>query len=221
MIPPAPTSSRTVSSGASDVQKMQLTYPFEGVLILAFGNRGGGKPGIRSLGQPMSESAPSASDLEQVMLGFDLKLVDYPVVFCQGCFFECRIRGRENSARVGHGRVEHELVEVVPEIIMQGNIFAASLDGVFLAESIAPAGDLVEQGCPSAFHPIHDFLVLQEETEECDQVGGCPVPVRITVGHPERTTQAGLAEEDGILDYDFRLYSIGGAFPEEEIARGG
>ena len=75
-----------------------FTDSFEGVLILVFGNRGGGESGIRSFGQPVSESAPSASNLEHVMFRFDLKLVDDPVVLGQGCFLECRFRICEDSA---------------------------------------------------------------------------------------------------------------------------
>ena len=51
---------------------------------------------------------------------------------------------------------------------MQGNIFAAPLDGVFLPEKVGPSGEFIEKGGPPILHPIHYLLILQKKTKECD-----------------------------------------------------
>ena len=79
----------------------------------------------------------------------------------------------------------------------------------FLAQGIAPAGDFVQQGRPSAFHAVHHFLVLQKEAEQQNQIVGRPVAGRVTVRHPERASEAGFSEEILVLYKEFGL----GAFP--------
>ncbi len=139
------------------------------------------------------------------MPGFDLKLVDDPVVLGKGSFLEGGFGGCEKAARISHRGIEHQLVEVVSQVVVQGNVLAASLDCIFLTQGITPAGDLVQKSRPSAFHAVHHFLILQKEAEQQNQIVGRPVAGRVTVRHPERASEAGFSEEVLVFHDEFGL----------------
>ena len=85
---------------------------------------------------------------------------------------------------------------------MQSDVAPASLNGVFLADQIGPAGKLIEHSCPASFHPVHNFEVLQKQAEEHDHAIGLPVTRSITVCHTERSSKTGFAEKGRVLYLD-------------------
>ena len=76
------------------------------------------------------EAAPAAADLQHVIGGLESQLPAERVVL-----FDLRVAQRlagrgEARARVGHRLVEPEAVEIVPEIVVLGDVAAAGREAV-------------------------------------------------------------------------------------------
>ena len=76
------------------------------------------------------ESAPAAADFEHAIIRGEAQLAAERVVFFRLRGFEGLIRRGEIRAGVGHRRVEPQTVEIVPEVVVLGDVLPRGADAV-------------------------------------------------------------------------------------------
>ena len=115
-----------------------------GISMLLFGNCGTRPNGLGGIEKAFSKASPSTSDFQHLLPVLNIKLFDDAVVLSKGCLFQGGFFGGEDTAGISHRRVEHELIKIIAQVVMQGDVPPASFDGVFLPDHISPAGKLVQ-----------------------------------------------------------------------------
>ena len=72
------------------------------------------------------EAAPAAADLEHAIAGLEPELVADPLILAPLRVCERLVRPLEDRARVGHRLVEHQREEIVPEVVVVGDVPACT-----------------------------------------------------------------------------------------------
>ena len=83
----------------------------------------------------------------------------------RGIFESAALIGK-NAARVGHGRIEHQLVELVTEIVVSRNIARTALLTVAI-EKVEYAHGRLRQERPAAIERVHHLTIRDEEANQC------------------------------------------------------
>src|SRR6056300_1367941 len=115
-----------------------LVDHLSGISMLLFGNGGTGPNGPGGIEKAFGKASPPASNLQNSLPLLDIKLFDDAVVLSKGCLFQGGFFGGEDAAGISHRRVEHELIKIIAQVVMQGDVPPASFDGVFLPDHISP-----------------------------------------------------------------------------------
>src|ERR1039458_8675195 len=71
------------------------------------------------------ESAPARSDLEHAILGTEGELLADALELCELSLLERHPLVLEDRTRVAHRRIEHAREELVPEVVVGGDVTAA------------------------------------------------------------------------------------------------
>ena len=191
----------------ADVRRLD---PFGGLaeLLLTDGRRR--DAATAGLGRMDGEAAPSATDLKHHVMGADLHLLAETLPLPALGFLKGEIRLVVVGRRVGHRRVEPELKEIVPEIVVLADVVAALglavgakrvSDPVQRAQQVKETMALVIAG-PDTGEVV---AVEDEPGEGAGQVGGLPFPREIRLGKANRSEQDAAAVKIVIADRQLRV----------------
>ena len=175
--------------------------PFHpGVLLAGHGHRG--QPAAGAPHRLQGKPAPAAADLEHVVVRADGGAVDDGMDLV---LLRClqAVRGiEEQAARVAHGRVEEQPVEVVAQVVVGADVAPAAGRGVVAAQVVEEVDRPAGQGRPQP--AVVDRLLAQgEQAEQGHQVRAVPVAVRV------RLTETDVRAEHGPLPETVAVHGHG------------
>ena len=144
----------------------------------------------------MGEAAPAAADLEHAIFGAELELLaDAPVLAALGVR-QRLVDAVEDGAGVGHRLVEHQLEQVVAEVVVVGDVAACAQEAV---ASVQPRPRL-EQAAPAGVPLGGRCGVAEQELEQPDEVVAVPFARRVRLADPELAARRDPAEERVVVD---------------------
>ena len=97
-----------------------------GEIALRPGDGGGGDAAAVTLHGVNRETAPAGADLQHVVGGFEVELAAGGFELGVRPFGERGVGARKDRAGIRHGVVEHELVEIVAEVVVRGDVARAA-----------------------------------------------------------------------------------------------
>ena len=147
-----------------------------GLLFPGHGHRGQVAAGAAHRLQ--SEATPAAADFKDVVVRADAGAVQDRVDLVALGRLQAVPGIEEQAARVAHGRVEEQPVEVVAQVVVGADVAPAALRGVVAAQVAEKVDRPSGQGRPQP--PVVDRLLAQgEQAEQGHQVRAVPVAVRV------------------------------------------
>ena len=172
--------------------------------VLPFRDRRGRDTAFEMLGSVQRKAAPTRADLEDVVVRAEFELAADAVVF--GCrrHLHRRLHGVENACRIGQRRVQEELEEVVPEVVMGGDVLSASGAGV-AAKCMEERECRAGQARQSAVQILESSLVSCEYANHARKVVGLPVSIHVRLGGSECSPRRDRSVEARSLDTDGRV----------------
>ena len=124
-------------------------------------------------GRVQGETAPAGADLDHMLTLPQPELAADRVELGERGLLERGLPIGEDAAGIGHGRVEHELVQRVAEVVVRGDVARAALAAV----AVEPVEDLVQRPAeprPAAVHAVHQPAVGDEDAYEAREVVAAP-----------------------------------------------
>ena len=107
-----------------------LPDPLCGQVVLLPGDGGGGDVAAVVSGGMDGEAAPAGADLQQAHAGREAQFPADAVELGDGGLFHGAVGALEDAAGIGHGRIEEQLVEIVAQVVVGGDVPAAAAAGV-------------------------------------------------------------------------------------------
>ena len=142
------------------------------------------------------EAAPAAADLEHVVVGAELQVRADPVELGALRLGERQLRRLEDRARVRHRLVEHQLEQLVAEVVVVGDVAPRAQQAV---AAVQPR--------PGLEHPPQRAVALrrrlgvaQQQLEQPDEIVAVPLARRVRLAEPELAAGREPAEETGVVD---------------------
>ena len=129
------------------------------------------------------------------------------VVFANLRGLERLVRPLEIRARVGHRGIEPELEELVAQIVVLADVFAAHLATVRAAKVEQPVGEIqeVERSGATPVSSLHrlGFVGVQDKPgDDFHQVGGRPLARHVALSETNRTVEHAALEEVFVQNLD-------------------
>ena len=142
------------------------------------------------------EAAPAAADLQHVVGLVELELRAEALEF-RALRFGQRDLGRgENRARVRHRLVEHQLEELVAEVVVVGDVAARAEQSIASVRTRAQ----LEQPADARVTAGGRVRVAQQELEEADEIVRVPLLGGVRLAEPELAAGREPAEERTIVN---------------------
>ena len=150
------------------------------------------------------EAAPAAADFQHVVAALDVEFAAKCVVFFKLRDFQRVVRRGENGAAVSHRGVEPELVKLVPEVVMLGDILLCSAHAIW-ADKV---GDAVgkfqhaqrERADFRAGHRGGVFDVQHGPRDDALDAVRLPLAIDVAFTKPDITKEHAALEKSGIAD---------------------
>ena len=173
-----------------------------GELGLGDGQRGDAAAVI--LCRVAGHAAPAGPDFEQVVGGLEAEIAAERVIL-RGLGLLQRELGRdEEAAGVSHRGVEPETVEVVPEVVMLGDVAAADLHRIGAEQvlhAVRAAQEIErERAAPGAGHAGGVLDVFDEPRYDRRQIIRVPIAVHVSLAETDVTEEHTALEEAGAQD---------------------
>ena len=170
--------------------------PLAGERRLLGGDRQAGDAAAGRTGSVQRESAPAAADLEHVIGDCELQLIADPLQLRALRVCERRIPLGEDPAGIGHRLVEHQLEELIAEVVVVRNVPSSAKQPV---AAVRPR--------PCLDHPAHETVprncglgVAQEQREEPHQVVGVPLAGGVRLAEADLAARREAPEECAVVD---------------------
>ena len=142
------------------------------------------------------KGAPAAADLEQVVVGPQAELVADATELPELRIRESLVLALEDGAGVRHRLVEHRREELVPEVVVVGDVAPRAAEAVPAVRSRPGLEDP-----PDARVPLGRGLGVDEEKlEERRQIVGRPLPGGVRLAQPELAAGGDPPEETAVVD---------------------
>ena len=155
------------------------------------------------------ETAPSAADLQEMISWLKFQFPAQPVVLFHLGAFQLLVGFREERAGVGHRIVKKKLEEIVAEIVVLGNVLAASPDVVRAKFVIDPVEQFEEiagnESLPGARNRRSILHVEQKPFDDRSDAVGLPVSVYIRLTESDVAVQRALPKKGFTHDSYRRL----------------
>ena len=143
------------------------------------------------------ETAPAGADLQQVVAGGEAQPVADPVELAHRGGLQIVVPGLEDGAGVGHGRVEEELKEAVPEVVM--GVDVAAVGGACRALRAGPSRHLAG-GVEGSGQPVDAVDVVSQQGQQTGEVRRAPVAPHVGLTQPVATRRRRHAPHPLIVD---------------------
>src|SRR5579862_7522778 len=145
------------------------------------------------------KAAPARPDLEQMILRAQRELAADGVELGDLGFVQRHLLVRENAARIRHGLIEHELVELVAEIVVRVDIAHAPRATVAIHGVKQPLHRSVEAR-PGTLEALQHLPVAHQDAYERGEVIATPESADIGFAGSDRTAECGIGEELRVID---------------------
>ena len=177
---------------------------FASVIKLGFGDGDGGDAATVVADGVGGKSAPTAADFEEMIGGLELEFAAKGVVFGGLCGLEGLVGVGEKGGGIGHRGIEPNLVEVVAEIVVFGDVLAGGVEAIG-AEDVEGAVVALEEveGELAGFGTGHGGGVFDIENRPSDDafdVGGLPVAIDETFAEADIPEEHAFLEKAGVKD---------------------
>ena len=159
------------------------------------------------------EGAPARADLEQVVLGTEPEHAAEPVDLGDARLLQGGVGALEDPAGVGHGGVEHELEEVVAQVVVVGDVAAAAGPRV-AAEGVPDGVDRASQGGQPSLQAVHGGHVSRHQADHRGEVGGVPLAGGVGLRGPQRAAGGDPSPEGRVAHHHLGGEAVGGGAPE-------
>lgn len=178
------------------------------IFKLGFGDGDGGDATTVVADGMGGKSTPTATDFEEMIGGLELEFAAKGVVFSGLCGLEGLVGVGEKGGGIGHRGIEPNLVEIVSEIVVFGDVLAGGVEAIG-AEGVEGAVVALEEveGELAGFGARHGGGVFDIENGPSDHAfdaGGLPVAIDETFAETDITKEDAFLEEARMKDVNLR-----------------
>ncbi len=152
--------------------------------MLLTGNGRGRNTTAVMLGRMNRKTTPAGANLQKVIVFVEIQFLAQAIILFDRCVLHGVLIAIENTARVSHRFVEKQLVELIAQVVVCGNVFPAAPFCVSIQQVTASTNtidDCIEQASQS----IRCFDVTTKQLNQRGQIttGPCTINVRFAGAH--------------------------------------